>query len=135
MKCPVCGRGNLIKETRDLVYTYRGQATTIRQRGRYCEACHEAIFDASESESYMKTVKAFRAHVDAHLLSPSEVKRIRKRLGLTQRQAGEIFADDVHVFSQYERGKVQQDRATDKLLRLLDRHPELLPELKTDKAA
>ena len=135
MRCPLCSKGQLVKETRPLDYTYRGQSTTIRQRGGYCSVCDEAIFDSSESESYMKAVKAFRAQVDAAPLSPSEIKRIRKRLALTQQQAGEIFGSGGHAFSLYERGKVQQDKATDKLLRLLDRHPELLPELRADKAA
>ena len=29
MKCPVCGAAELIHDTRDLPYTYKGEATTI----------------------------------------------------------------------------------------------------------
>ena len=31
MKCPVCGAAELIHDTRDLPYTYKGESTTIRQ--------------------------------------------------------------------------------------------------------
>jgi len=135
VRCPLCGKGTLVKEVRELAYTYRGKTTTIRQRGRYCAVCKEVIFATPESESYIKAVKAFRAQVNADLLSPSEVRRIRKRLGLIQHRASEIFGGGARAFLQYERGETRQDKATDKLLRLLDKHPELLAELVSDKAA
>lgn len=135
MKCPVCDNGKLVRKIRQLPYAYRGKTTTIRQRGRYCSACNEAIFSTQEAASYMKAVKTFRAQVDAEMLTPAEVRRIRKRLGITQHQADEIFGNSLHSFSQYERGTAPQNKLTDKLLRLLDKHPELLAELMTDQAA
>ena len=35
----------------------------------------------------------------------------------------------------YERGETRQGKALDKLLRLLDRHPELLDEVRVKNAA
>lgn len=116
-------------------YTYRGKTTIINQAGNYCDNCGEAIFNSEESEQYIRAVKSFRAQVDADLLDPSEVKRIRKQLGLTQRQAGEVFGGGLRAFSQYERGETRQSKSTDKLLRLLDKHPELLHELANNEAA
>lgn len=83
----------------------------------------------------MRAIKIFRARIDAEPLTPAEVRRIRKRLGLTQRQADEIFDGGPYSFSQYERGTAQQSKLTDKLLRLLDKHPELIAELAADQAA
>lgn len=73
--------------------------------------------------------------VDAELLAPGEVRRIRKKLGLTQREAGEIFGGGIRAFSQYERGETRQGKSLDKLLRLLDKHPELLDEVRVREAA
>jgi hypothetical protein len=42
---------------------------------------------------------AFRASVDAEPLVPTEVRRIRKKLGLSQREAGEIFGGGIRAFS------------------------------------
>lgn len=50
MKCPVCGAGNLVRESRDLSYTYGSRSTIIRQSGDFCDACGEGIFSSDESE-------------------------------------------------------------------------------------
>ncbi len=37
MKCPVCGAAELIHDTRDLPYTYKGESTVIQAvTGDYC---------------------------------------------------------------------------------------------------
>jgi HTH-type transcriptional regulator/antitoxin MqsA len=135
MKCPVCGIGILVRESRDVTYTYAGHSTVIRQTGDFCTLCGEGIFNADESESYLAAINSFRADVDAELLAPSEIRRIRKKLGLTQKDAGEVFGGGIRAFSQYERGETRQGKALDKLLRLLDKHPELLDEVRTRDAA
>jgi HTH-type transcriptional regulator/antitoxin MqsA len=135
MKCPACGAGNLVRESRDLSITYGGRGMVIRQSGDFCDACGEGIFSSDESEHYLAAVNAFRSMVDAELLAPGEVRRIRKKLGLTQREAGEIFGGGIRAFSQYERGETRQGKALDKLLRLLDKHPELLDEVRVRDAA
>jgi HTH-type transcriptional regulator/antitoxin MqsA len=39
MKCPVCGGAELIPDTRDLPYTYKGETTTIPAvTGEFCPA-------------------------------------------------------------------------------------------------
>jgi HTH-type transcriptional regulator/antitoxin MqsA len=46
MKCPVCGAAELIHDTRDLPYTYKGEATTIPAvTADFCPACDESITD------------------------------------------------------------------------------------------
>lgn len=135
MKCPVCGSGELVSESRNLDYTYGGKSTTIRQSGDFCDSCGEASFSSDESERYLAEVKVFRTLVDAEPLAPTEVRRIRKKLGLTQREAGNIFGGGIRAFSQYERGEARQGKALDKLLRLLDKHPELLSEVVSKDAA
>jgi len=49
---------------------------------------------------------------------------------LDQREAGEIFGGGVNAFSRYENGKTKPPVALVKLLRVLDRHPDLLDEIK-----
>jgi HTH-type transcriptional regulator/antitoxin MqsA len=58
------------------------------------------------------------------------IRDARKKLGLTQREAGELFGGGVSAFSEYERGKTQPHKATLLLLRLLRAHPELLNEVR-----
>ena len=57
------------------------------------------------------------------------VRSTRKKLGLNQAQAGQLFGGGATAFSEYERGKTQPHKSTLLLLKLLDRHPDLLDEL------
>lgn len=135
MKCPLCGKGALVTEVREETCEYLGKSITIAMPGKYCLSCGEGIFSASETGHYLETVKVFRAQVDAEPLPPSEIRKVRKRLKLTQKQAGEIFGGGIRAFSQYERGITRPGKAADTLLRLLYRHPELLNEVHGKQAA
>ncbi len=51
MKCPACGAAKLVRDTRDLPYTYKSENTTIEAvTGDYCPACDEVTLDAAEAE-------------------------------------------------------------------------------------
>ena len=47
------------------------------------------------------------------------------------REAGEIFGGGVNAFSRYENGKTKPPLALVKLLKVLDRHPDLLAEIRS----
>ena len=49
--------------------------------------------------------------------------------------AAELFGGGVNAFSRYETGRTRPPLALVKLLGLLDRHPELLDEIKAMHAA
>ena len=53
----------------------------------------------------------------------------RKKLGLRHAEVGALFGGGVSAFSEYEPGKTQPYKSTVTLLKLLDRHPELLAEV------
>lgn len=129
MKCPLCGNNTLVSEVREMTYTYLGRKIIFPQDGEHCSSCQESIFNSQQGDTYLKRIKAFRAQVDAEPLPPTEIRKVRKRLKLTQKKAGEIFGGGIRAFSQYERGITRPGKAADTLLRLLDRHPELLDEI------
>lgn len=63
-------------------------------------------------------------------VTPLEMKRIRKKLGLKQGEMVTLFAGGGHnSVSRYERGEVEPPKSLQILMRLLDRHPELLNEI------
>ena len=59
------------------------------------------------------------------------IVNVRKKLHLGQREAAEIFGGGIHAFSRFENGKTKPPLALVKLLKVLDRHPELLNEVRT----
>ena len=53
MKCPCCGAAELIHDTRDMPYTYKGETTTIPAvTGDFCPACGEVILSREHGDRY-----------------------------------------------------------------------------------
>ena len=132
MKCPVCGAAELVRDTRDVPYTYKGEATTIAAvKVDFCPACDESITDAAETDRVMRDMQAFNQQVNAAIVDPAFIVGVRKKLDLGQREAADLFGGGVNAFSRYENGRTKPPLALVKLLKILDRHPELLDEVRT----
>ncbi len=131
MKCPVCGGAELVHDTRDLPHIYKGESTRIvAVTGDYCPACGEAVLDAAESSRVSAAILEFNKQVNAAIVDPGFIAGVRKKLALDQREAAAIFGGGVNAFSRYENGKTKPPLALVKLLKVLDRHPELLDEIR-----
>ena len=131
MKCPNCGAAELVHDTRDRPYTYKGEETIIPAvTGDYCPACGEAVLDMGESARTSMLMLKFNKQVNAAIVDPAFIAGVRKKLHLDQREAAEIFGGGVNAFSRYENGKTKPPLALVKLLKVLDRHPDLLEEIK-----
>jgi HTH-type transcriptional regulator / antitoxin MqsA len=131
MRCPTCNSAELLHDTRDMTYRYKGESTIIPQvTGEFCPACDESILGANESRRTMQLMREFTLQINAALVDPSFIMGVRKKLTLDQREAAQIFGGGVNAFSRYETGKTKPPLALVKLLKLLDRHPELLDEVR-----
>ncbi len=131
MKCPVCGAAELVRDTRDMPYTYKGESTLIPAlTGDYCPACAEVVLDMEEAERFGQQIREFNKQVNAAIVDPQFIVGVRKKLKLDQREAAELFGGGVNAFSRYENGKTKPPLALVKLLKVLDRHPELLGEVR-----
>jgi len=78
----------------------------------------------------MNDMQEFNKQVNAAMVDPSFILNVRKKLDLGQREASEIFGGGINAFSRYETGKTKPPLALVKLFKLLDRHPDLLKEVK-----
>ncbi len=122
----------MARDTRDMPYTYKGESTTISSvTGDFCPACGEAVLEKSESERISALMLGFNKQVNASIVDPTFIAYVRKKLALDQREAGEIFGGGVNAFSRYENGKTKPPLALVKLLKVLDRHPNLLKEIRS----
>ncbi|WP_066095051.1 type II toxin-antitoxin system MqsA family antitoxin [Xanthomonas massiliensis] len=131
MKCPNCGAAELIHDTRDLPYIYKGESTTILAvTGDFCPACGEVVLDREHGDRYSGLLGQFQRQVNAAYVDPAYITKVRRKLELDQKQAAEIFGGGVNAFSRYENGKTKPPLALVKLLKVLDKHPELLGEVK-----
>ena len=131
MKCPACGAAKLVRDIRERPYTYKGETTVIPAvEGDFCPACGEVALKAGESARVSAVMLEFNKQVNAAIVDPGFIGSVRKKLALDQREAAEIFGGGVNAFSRYENGKTRPPLALVKLLKVLDRHPELLSEVK-----
>jgi HTH-type transcriptional regulator/antitoxin MqsA len=132
MKCPLCAQAELVRDTRDIPYTYKGETTAIPAvTGDFCPACGEAILNAAESARSSAFMMEFNKEVNASLVDPEFISSVRRKLALDQREAAQIFGGGVNAFSRYENGKTRPPLALVKLLKVLERHPDLLAEIRT----
>ena len=132
MKCPCCSTAELIHYTRDQPYTYKGESTVIAAvTGDFCPACAESVLDSAESNRVMREMKVFSKQVNAAIVDPAYIAGVCKKFDLDQRQAAELFGGGVNAFSRYKNGKTKPPLALVKLFKLLDRHPDLLNEVRT----
>lgn len=131
MKCPCCGAAELIHDIRDVLYSYKGETTTIPEvTGDYCPACGEIILAREQGDRYSESIGLFRREINSAYVDPKYIAKVRKKLDLDQREAAEIFGGGANAFSRYENGKTKPPLALVKLLKVLDRHPDLLGEVR-----
>ena len=67
-------------------------------------------------------------------LEPEEIRRVRKKLGLSQEAAGELIGGGPRAFQKYEAGDSLPSRAISSALTLLDHDPKALDVLKARQA-
>lgn len=128
-KCPVCKNGELVEKTLTQNFKYKGKSLKYKQPGNYCNACGEAVLSNSDMNTTECLLSDFCAEIDGYLVS-TEIRRIRKKLGLTQREAARLFGGGHNAFSRYESGETRHPKSLDLLFRILDKNPAQLLELK-----
>lgn len=128
MKCPACGHPEMVTKVQDETLSYGGQSLTLHaMRGDFCPECGEGIWDADSYSRYTEAqaaiVRAVKGDVGA------DIRRIRKSLKLTQTELSEVVGIGKVAFSRYERGETRPPAPLVKLLKLVERHPDLLAEM------
>lgn len=84
----------------------------------------------AETDRVMREMQAFNRQVNAAIVDPVFIATVRKKLNLGQKEAADIFGGGINAFSRYENGKTKPPLALVKLLKVLDRHPDLLNEVR-----
>jgi HTH-type transcriptional regulator / antitoxin MqsA len=125
--CPECG-GLMRHVTHDDVLKHQGHERTIRTLGWWCTECGEGILSGDALKDHERAFFAFKAEIDG-VLGPDEIARVRSKLRLSQREAGELLGGGPRAFQKYESGSQAASAPMSNLLRLLDRDPSRLAEI------
>ena len=119
----------LFRDVRHLEYEYKGIKFYVDMPGWFPKDNDEGIFTQDDMKVYDKALHIAKAEAD-HLLTPDNIRAIRKQLNLTQEAAGCILGGGKRAFQKYESGEVLPSRAISNLLKLLQAQPTMLELLK-----
>ena len=126
--CPESGQP-MRRDVRPMTLTYKGRSLTFDMPGWYADASDESIHTGKDMQASDRALNRLKADVEG-LLAPEAVRRIRKRLGLTQKEAGRLIGGGPNAFQKYESGDVLVSHAINSALLLLDRDPKGLEILR-----
>lgn len=132
-QCVSCG-------THDAMHHFEGRSFTIDYKqverlvhdiaGWECSVCGEIEFDHDTDSAERYSKASDQLLEDYAQAMGAELKRIRRKLHLTQKEAVKLLSGGGHnAFSRYERGEIAAPQPLFMLMRLLDRHPHLMAEV------
>ncbi len=133
MPCPTTGQV-LRRDTRPFTVRYKGHQMVVPLPGYYPAGDGESVHVGDDMAAADAALRTLKEQIDG-VPSPATIRRIRNKLRLSQRAAGALFRVGARAFDKYERSLVEPSGPTIQLLRLLDRHPELISELPVLDAA
>jgi HTH-type transcriptional regulator/antitoxin MqsA len=119
----------LLRAVRPFEVAYKGERLTVELPGYYPEGEGDGVVVGGDMRVVDEALRALKEKVDG-VPSPTTIRRIRTKLKLSQRQAGVLLKVGESAFDKYERGLVEPSGPTSQLIMVLDRHPEILGELK-----
>lgn len=121
---PETGR-TLRRDTRPQVVVFGSMSRMVDVPGWYPEDDSDSIHTGAELVESDRVFQELKAAYAAH------VRRVRKRLKLTQEEAGRIIGGGRRAFQKYESGATPPSDAAVGLIELLERHPEEIAFLRS----
>jgi HTH-type transcriptional regulator / antitoxin MqsA len=118
----------LRRDVRPMTLSYKGESLTFDMPGWYNDGSDESTHSGADLRVSDRQLNLLKARAGG-LLEPCEIKRIRKKLHLTQQQAGTVIGGGPRAFQKYEAGDLLPSKAVSSALMLLDRDPDGLSVL------
>jgi len=115
-----------------MTLTYKGEILTFDMPGWYCDQSEESIHTGEDMKISDRKLNLLKARCEG-LLAPEEIRRIRKKLHLSQEQAGTLIGGGPRAFQKYESGDLLPSRAVSTALLLLDHDPAALSVLESHR--
>lgn len=130
VNCPVCGRDSARLVQRPFDARYNQMRIHLDAVEMYeCERCGESVLDPQQDKAVSERVKA-AARERLKLLEPEAIGDIRKRCDLSQEELERLCGLDKKVVARWEKGRSLQSKTADVLLRLMDKNPAIVEEMR-----
>jgi HTH-type transcriptional regulator/antitoxin MqsA len=127
--CPICIKGNLSEKIITEEFDYKKHKISIPNYHIFsCKNCSEEVVSPQSIRATEKILTDFRRKIDGLLMS-SEIKKIRNKLNMTQKDLASKLGVGVKTFARYENGQVTQSKAMDLLLKIINNNPSVLNDM------
>lgn len=133
MTAPETGE-HLKRGIRPFVVMYKDARITVELPGYYPMGGGDGVHVGDDMAIVDRALRQLKEDVEG-IPTPDTIRRVRKKLKLSQQDAGALLKVGQKAFDKYERGLIEPSGPTSQLLKLLDRHPEFADELKPSKAS
>lgn len=111
------------------IVTFGSMSQTVDVPGWYAEDDSDSIHSGADLTESDRAFRELKAAYGAH------VRKVRKRLGLTQEEAGRLIGGGRRAFQRYESGATPPSDAAVGLIEILRRHPEEIEFLRSIRSA
>ncbi|WP_371425785.1 type II toxin-antitoxin system MqsA family antitoxin [Tardiphaga sp.] len=128
MPSPETGEA-LSRGTRPFKVAYKGKSVVVKLPGYYPKNGGDGVHVGDDMSVVDLALRVLKEQVDG-IPTPETIRKFRTKLGLSQRRAGAVFRVGPKAFDKYERGLIEPSGPTVQLITLLNRHPEMIKELK-----
>jgi len=119
----------MVRDEKPMTIAYKGKSATFDMPGWYCDESGESIHTGRDMKVSDRELNKLKASVEG-VLDPITIRRIRKKLGLTQKEAGRLIGGGPNAFQKYESGEILASHAISSVLLLLDQNPDGLKVLR-----
>lgn len=119
----------LTRGVRPFSVNYRGETIVVDLPGYYPAGDGDGVHIGKDMSAADAALRLLKERLEG-LPSPATIKRVRTKLRLSQREAGSLFKVGENAFDKYERGLIEPSGPTIQLMKVLDRHPELVEDLR-----
>jgi len=129
MRCAICGNYELVERHGAFVFDWPPEVGVEPSRfddavWTECPRCGEQVLPPE----LVARIEAERYRLEG-LLSPTEVREARTRVGLSQVEMARLLGVGDKTYTRWELGLSTQTKSMDNLIRLADQHPDVLLEI------
>ena len=122
--------GEILKrDIRPFDVSYKGECIVVNLPGYYPGGVGDGVHVGKDMSVVDDALRQLKERVEG-VPTPATIKRVRAKLHLSQREAGAVFKVGENAFDKYERGLIEPSGPTIQLIKVLDRHPELVKDLR-----
>ena len=123
--CPVCGEKRLRLHEGVTEVEIDGARVNVPSQSHECEACGSNLGLSEDMRANARYVRQV-TKVHRGMLTGTQVRALRKQLGLSQDEAARLFGGGPVAFSKYENEEIVQSEAMDRLLWIAGEFPWLV---------